>query len=50
MAVAVSPHKAKQNVTPREITFHNGKKVPLSPGGQMLFRSEAMKRKVMADL
>jgi hypothetical protein len=35
---------------PSEITFQNGKSLPLAPGGQMLFRSEAKKKKVMADL
>jgi hypothetical protein len=36
--------------TPTEITFQNGKSLPLAPGGQMLFRAEAKKKKVMADL
>ena len=36
--------------TPTEITFQNGKSLPLAPGGQMLFRPEAKKKKVMADL
>ena len=36
--------------TPAEITFQNGKSLPLAHGGQMLFRPEAKKRKVMADL
>ena len=36
--------------TPSEITFQNGKSLPLVRGGQMLFRPEAKKRKVMADL
>ena len=36
--------------TPTEITFQNGKSLPLAPGGQMLFRPEAKQRKVMADL
>jgi hypothetical protein len=36
--------------TPSEITFQNGKSLPLTRGGQMLFRPEAKKRKVMADL
>jgi hypothetical protein len=35
---------------PSEITFQNGKSLPLAGGGQMLFRSEARKSKVMADL
>jgi hypothetical protein len=35
--------------TPNEITFQNGKSLPLARGGQMLFRPEA-KKKVMADL
>jgi hypothetical protein len=36
--------------TPSKITFQNGKSLPLAGGGQMLFRSEPKKRKVMADL
>jgi len=36
--------------TVREITFQNGKSLPLDPGGQMLFRPEAKKQKVMVDL
>ena len=36
--------------TPSEITFQNGKSLPLAPGGQMLFRPEAKKKKVMTDL
>jgi hypothetical protein len=36
--------------TPSEITFQNGKSLPLAPGGQMLFRPEAKKMRVMADL
>jgi hypothetical protein len=36
--------------TPSEITFQNGKSLPLAPGGQMLFRPEPKKKKVMADL
>jgi hypothetical protein len=36
--------------TPSEITFQNGKSLPLARGGQMLFRPEPKKRKVMADL
>ena len=30
--------------TPDEITFQNGKSLPLARGGQMLFRPEAKKR------
>ena len=33
-----------------EITLENGKKLPLAPGGQMLFRPEPKKKKVLADL
>jgi hypothetical protein len=36
--------------TPTQITFQNGKSLPLVPGGQMLFRPEPKKQKVMADL
>ena len=36
--------------TPAVITFQNGTSLPLARGGQMLFRPEAKKRKVMADL
>ena len=36
--------------TPSEVTFQNGKSLPLARGGQMLFRPEAKKKKVMADL
>jgi hypothetical protein len=36
--------------TPSEITFQNGKSLSLTHGGQMLFRPEAKKKKVMADL
>ncbi len=36
--------------SPNVITFQNGKSLPLAPGGQMLFRPEAKKKKVMADL
>jgi hypothetical protein len=32
--------------TPSEITFQNGKSLPLARGGQMLFRPEAKKQKV----
>jgi len=35
---------------PNEMTFQNGKSLPLAPGGQMLFRPEPKKKKVMADL
>jgi hypothetical protein len=35
--------------TPTEITFQNGKSLPLARGGQMLLRPEAKKRKVMVD-
>jgi hypothetical protein len=33
-----------------EITFQNGKPLPLAPGGQMLFRPEPKTKRVMADL
>lgn len=36
--------------TPSEITFQNGKSLPLARGGQMLFRPVARQKKVMADL
>jgi hypothetical protein len=36
--------------TPGEITFQNGKSMMLARGGQMLFRPEPKKKKVMADL
>jgi hypothetical protein len=36
--------------TPSEITFQNGKSLSLAQGGQMLFRPEAKKKKVLADL
>ena len=36
--------------TPSEITFQNGKSLPLARGGQMLFRPEPKQRKVLADL
>jgi hypothetical protein len=36
--------------TPTEITFQNGKSLPLARGGQMLFRPEPKQKKVMADL
>jgi hypothetical protein len=35
---------------PGEIAFQNGKSLALSGGGQMLFRPEAKKKKVAADL
>lgn len=35
---------------PTQITFQNGKSLPLAPGGQMLFRPEPKKKKVMADM
>ena len=35
---------------PSEITFQNGKSLPLARRGQMLFRSEAKKTRVLADL
>jgi hypothetical protein len=36
--------------TPTEITFQNGKSLPLAAGGQMLFRCEPKKKKAMVDL
>jgi hypothetical protein len=36
--------------TPSEITFQNGKSLPLTRGGQMLFRPEPKQKKVLADL
>jgi hypothetical protein len=36
--------------SPNEIIFGNGKSLPLAPGGQMLLRPEAKKKKVMVDL
>ena len=36
--------------SPSEITFQNGKSLPLARGGQMLLRPEAKMRKVMVDL
>jgi hypothetical protein len=36
--------------TPGKITFQTGKSLSLAPAGQMLFRPEAKKKKVMADL
>ena len=36
--------------TPAEITFQNGKSLPLTRGGQMLFRPKPKERRVMADL
>ena len=40
----------KVTFAPNAITLQNGKSLPLSPGGQMLFRPEAKKKKVTADL
>ena len=37
-------------LAPGGITFQNGKSLPLGHGGQMLFRPEAKKKKVMADI
>jgi hypothetical protein len=34
--------------TPSEITFQNGKSLPLARGGQMLFRPEPKQKKVLA--
>jgi hypothetical protein len=36
--------------TPTELTFQNGKSLPLARSGQMLFRPEPKAKKVMADL
>jgi hypothetical protein len=36
--------------TPNEMTFQNGASLTLVSGGQMLFRPEPKKKKVMADL
>ena len=36
--------------TPTEISFQNGKSLPLARGGQMLLRPEAKKKKLMVDL
>jgi hypothetical protein len=36
--------------TSTKITFQNGTSLVLTPGGQMLFRPEPKKKKVMADL
>ena len=36
--------------TPSEIAFQNGKSLSLARGGQMLFRPEPKKKKVVADL
>jgi hypothetical protein len=36
--------------TPSEITFQNGKSLPLARGSQMLFRSEAKKKRVVAEI
>jgi hypothetical protein len=35
---------------PNQITFENGKSLQLAQGGQMLFRPEPKKRKVLGDL
>jgi hypothetical protein len=35
---------------PSEITFQNGKSLPLARGGQMLFTPEPKQKKVLADL
>jgi hypothetical protein len=35
---------------PTEITFQDGKSLPLTLGGQMLFRPEPKQKKVLADL
>ena len=36
--------------TPGEVRLENGKALPLAPAGQMLFRTEPKKKKVLADL
>jgi hypothetical protein len=36
--------------TPSEITFQNGKSLPLARGSQMLFRSEAKKKRIVAEI
>ncbi len=36
--------------SPGEITFQNGRSLPLAPGGQMVFRPEAKNKRVMVDL
>ena len=36
--------------TPSAIAFQNGKSLSLAPGGQMLFKPEPKKKKVMVDL
>ena len=36
--------------TPTEITFQNGKSLPLASGGQMLFKPEPKGKKVLADM
>ena len=36
--------------SPSEITFQNGKSLPLAPGGQMLFRPEPKIKNVMVNL
>jgi hypothetical protein len=35
---------------PNEITFQNGRSLALATGGQMLFRPEPKKKKILADL
>lgn len=40
----------KVTLAPGQMTFQNGKTLALSRGGQMLFRGEKKKKKVMADL
>lgn len=40
----------KVTFAPGTITVQNGKSLPLSSGGQMLFRPEPKKKKVTADL
>jgi hypothetical protein len=37
-------------LAPDKITFQNGSSLPLTPGGQMMFRPEPKGKKVMADL
>ena len=36
--------------TPSEVAFQNGKSLSLTRGGQMLFRPEPKKKKIVADL
>jgi len=40
----------KVTFSPTEITFQNGKSLPLASNGQMLFRPEAKAKKILADL